>query len=271
MGGRREGGPGGERELTMDEVRDVPLAAIGLSAFNTRKNLDAGTEDVSLDELADSIREAGLLEPPILRDVGLGKYEVVAGQRRVLACRRIGLETIRVIVRDLSDSEARAISLIENVHRADMHPLDKARAYADLLAEFGSAPEVAKRTSVNQTTVRKYLELLNLTPELQREVDTGKGPAGVTVMSLLAKSFAGRPEEMRAVYEHVKGLTATEAEQVIRRAGGDASKIEGLVQQAAIGLFSMKMCGSSLETCPYVPEHARPVIRSLVDSVSPAN
>lgn len=255
----------------MDEVRQVQVEDISISQLNTRKNLNAGTEDTSLDDLAASIRETGLLQPPILRETAPGKYEVVSGQRRILACKQIGLTTVRAVVMDMNDGQALAISLIENVQRADMHPLDKAQAYAGLLSQYGSATEVAKRTGVSARTVSKYLDLLNLTADLLKHLDTGSGPSGISVMSLLAKSFAGRPDEMESAYDTLSGLNATQAEQVLRRAGGDETKVSGLVTQALEGAFNLKMCGTSLETCPHVPEYARSVIRSLVESVGPAS
>ena len=84
------------------EVRDIKMADILLSELNIRKDLDAGTEDTGLEDLADSIKDKGLLNPLIVRGCGDGTYELIAGQRRFLACQRLGWETIPAIIRDVS-------------------------------------------------------------------------------------------------------------------------------------------------------------------------
>ncbi len=104
------------------EVREIEADRVSVSAQNTRKKLEPGQEDSSLDDLARSIQEKGLLSPILVRTAEAG-FELIAGQRRLLACRKLGWGTIPAIVRtDLDDADATAISLIENVHRADMHP-----------------------------------------------------------------------------------------------------------------------------------------------------
>jgi len=105
--------------------QDVSLGAIDISAQNTRKDLSAGEEDASLEDLARSIQAHGLLQPPLLRPTRDGRHEVIAGQRRILACRKLGLATIPARITHIDDSEAVMVSLIENVQRADMCPLDK--------------------------------------------------------------------------------------------------------------------------------------------------
>jgi ParB family chromosome partitioning protein len=120
-----------------DQVLQVPLDRLRVSAANTRKDTDAGQEDASITGLAQSIRQQGLLNPLTIRPLGDGTYEIIAGQRRYLACRELGLATVAAIVREeVSDTSAVALSLIENVQRADMHPLDKARAYQDLKEHY---------------------------------------------------------------------------------------------------------------------------------------
>lgn len=122
------------------DVRAIPVDAIRVSALNTRKNLDAGTEDGGIDNLAASISEKGLVNPVTVRETLDGRYELIAGQRRLLAFRRLGRTAIPANVRDdLGDADATVLSLIENVQRADMHPLDKAQAYEVIRTERGCA------------------------------------------------------------------------------------------------------------------------------------
>ena len=144
------------------EIKEINLDDIDISEFNTRKDLGAGTEEASLDDLANSIREKGLLSPIMVRKKN-GKYDLVAGQRRFLACKKIGLQTIHSIIRDdLDDTDATIISLIENVQRADMNPLDKAKAYKIIYEKYKDYKKVAKETGVSVSTIKKYLTLLNL-------------------------------------------------------------------------------------------------------------
>lgn len=111
-----------------------------MSVLNTRKDLQAGSEDSGLDELAASIRGQGLLNPLILRPRDDGRHEIVAGQRQYLACRRLGMKTVVAVVKlDMDDDEVVVTSLVENVHRAEMNPMDKARAYR-AIGRHGAQP-----------------------------------------------------------------------------------------------------------------------------------
>ena len=150
------------------EVVSIPLSQINVSSLNTRKDLRAGTEDSSIEDLSASIRERGLLSPVNVKPLGDNRFDIIAGQRRFLACQLLGLTEILAIVReDLDDSQAVIISLIENVHRAEMNPIDKARAFQRIYETVGSYQEVAKQARVSPTTVTRYTALLNLHPLIQ--------------------------------------------------------------------------------------------------------
>ncbi|MDQ6695932.1 MAG: ParB/RepB/Spo0J family partition protein, partial [Actinomycetota bacterium] len=185
-----------------NELKMVPLAVVRVSERNVRKNLAAGTEDGDVAELAASIEGQGLLNPPLLRETGDGHFEVIAGQRRVLACRRLGWVEVPSLVRQLDDGEALAASLSENVQRADMDPLDKARAIEVLEGLLGSLGAVATRLGLSLPTVRRYHSLVSLAPELQQRIGTGGGPARVGFLSRLADRFPD-PVAQTKVYEKV--------------------------------------------------------------------
>jgi ParB family chromosome partitioning protein len=109
------------------QVKEIPISEISIGPLNIRSDLQSGTEDSNLEDLARSIQEKGLLNPLTVLYKN-GKYEVVVGKRRFMACKSLDWKTVPAIVRtDLDDVDARILSLIENVHRADLHPLDKAR------------------------------------------------------------------------------------------------------------------------------------------------
>lgn len=112
------------------DVREIRLADIDISEFNTRKDLADGQYDSTIEDLARSIKQQGLLSPITVVSRTGGRFGLVAGQRRYLACQLLEFESIPAIVRDVAnDGDAIAISLVENVHRADMNPRDKARAF----------------------------------------------------------------------------------------------------------------------------------------------
>lgn len=131
-----------------------------------------------LDELADSIKAVGVLQPIIVRAVG-DKYEIVAGERRYQASRRAGLTTVPVIVRTIDDTESLEIALIENIQRSDLNSIEEARAYRELLARTAMTQEqLAKRLSKSRSAVTNALRLLDLPDEVQQMVFDGQLSAG---------------------------------------------------------------------------------------------
>ena len=209
------------------EVTELPLSAIRVSEFNTRKDLDAGTEDADIRDLADSIRENGLLNPITVSANEDRSFDIIAGQRRFLACQRLGMETIPAIVRaDTDDGDATVLSLVENVHRAEMAPIDKARAYQSILDHYGSERAVAQRAGVTVPTVQRYLRLLELTPSLQDSLSTTQGPAGLTTMSRLAQTF--RPEQQGEALQQIEGFNQDVQTKILNLSKGDLAALPAL-------------------------------------------
>jgi ParB/RepB/Spo0J family partition protein len=223
---------------------DIELNKLVVSELNARKDLHAGQEDSGINELASSIRQQGLLSPLIVRSTGDGRYEVLVGQRRLLACRKIELDAIPCILRDdLGDSDAVTLSLVENVHRADMNPLDKARALKALYGRHQSYERVAKESALSISTVRKYVQLLSLPDELQQRLGTAGGPAGVGTLARLASTFAG--DEAVEVYDRISGFTQRIQEEIIKRSDGDLASIDDLIAEAQEGAFDIRRCGGA--------------------------
>ena len=221
---------------------EVPLARLVVSDLNARKDLHAGQEDSGIEELASSIRQQGLLSPPIVRLRDDGHYEVLVGQRRLYACRRIKLDPVPCLVRDdLGDTDAVALSLVENVHRADMHPLDKARALKALYDRHHSYERVARETAWSASTIRKYIQLLALPGELQQRIDTADGPSGVGTLARLAATFSG--DAAVQVFDRISGFKQRIQEEIIKRSDGDISAIDDLVEEAQEGAFNVRRCG----------------------------
>jgi ParB family chromosome partitioning protein len=244
------------------EVKDIKMGDIRLSELNIRKDLKAGTEDTGLEDLAESIKEKGLLNPLIVRKLRDGTYELIAGQRRFLACQKLGWETVPAIVRDITDdTDATILSLIENVHRADLNPIDKARAYQKIFDKYGDYNKVAKETGVSVSTIRKYLKLLNLAPTIQEKLSTSEGAVGIETLSKIAETFA--PEEQEAVLDRIGGFKQQIQLEIIKRSGGDLAKLEHLREEALEGAFNTRLC-RDLDECPFIPIELRELIKEAV-------
>lgn len=244
------------------EVRDINMADIRLSEFNIRKDLDAGTEDTGLEDLAQSIKDKGLLNPLIVRRLSDGTYELIAGQRRFLACQRLGWETVPAIIRDITDdTDVTILSLVENVHRADLNPIDKARAYQKIYEKYKDYNKVAKETGVSVSTIRKYLSLLKLAPSIQEKLTTAEGPAGIGTLSKIAEIFA--PEEQEEVLDRIGGFKQQIQFEMIKRSGGDVDKLEDLRKQALEGAFDTHLC-RGLDECPFIPQELLEPVKDAI-------
>ncbi len=154
---------------------ELPVSVIEPNAKQPRHVFD---ED-SMEELKASIQEVGLLQPVVVREIGGGRYELVMGERRWRAAEAIGRETIPAIVRDTRDDAMLRDALLENIHRANLNPLEEAAAYQQLLDEFGAThEELAKRLGRSRPQISNTIRLLNLPAPVQRRVAAGVLSAG---------------------------------------------------------------------------------------------
>lgn len=244
------------------DVREINLEEIDVSKFNTRKDLGAGTEEANLDDLANSIQEKGLLNPIMVRKGKNEKYDLIAGQRRFLACKKIGLKTIPSIIRnELDDTDATIISLIENVQRADMNPFDKAKAYETIYKKYTDYKIVAKETGVSVATIKKYLTLLNLAPTLQEKLTTADGPTGIGALSKLAETFS--PTQQIEAYEEIGGFKQSIQLEILKRSGGDLNQLSELRNDAMEGVFDTRTCTEGL--CFIMPEDLKEKIKKIAE------
>lgn len=244
------------------QTQEIDIEKIDISGFNTRKDMGAGTEDSTINDLAESISKQGLLNPPTVRRKGY-RYELITGQRRLLACRKLSWRIIPCFVRDdLSDEEATAISLMENVHRAEMNPIDKANALYSLLEHHKKdIGRVAKETGIGIQTVKRYIALLELPEELKQKISTAEGPAKVQAMSLLVKTFPDKGV-MLNVFGKIAGFTQQVQTEIMKQSGGDLSKIDSLVELAHQGVFNMVAC-RGVHNCAFVPQWVQVVNDAL--------
>ncbi|OFV80063.1 MAG: hypothetical protein A2Y78_14790 [Acidobacteria bacterium RBG_13_68_16] len=172
-------------------VADLPVAEIHPNPLQPRRQFSAA----SLEELADSLKQHGLLQPVVVSRGSTGGYELIAGERRWRAARLAGLERIPAVLREPEgDADQLALALIENLQREDLTPIEEARAYHHLRSELGlSQEEIARRVGKERSTVANALRLLQLPMAVQELVDGGELSAGH------ARALAGVGEAERQV------------------------------------------------------------------------
>jgi ParB family chromosome partitioning protein len=149
---------------------EVPLTQIDRNPFQTRTYFD----EKLLDELARSITANGVLQPILVRPIPQGRYQLIAGERRWKAAKLAGLRTIPALVRPVADEQALEITIVENLQRADLNPIEQAKAYERLSREFGMTQEqMAVRTGKERASVGNFLRLLRLPESVQEKVANG--------------------------------------------------------------------------------------------------
>lgn len=192
-------------------LREVPIDAI---SANPRQPRD-GFDEQALEELAASIRDVGLLQPVVVRPLPGGRYELVAGERRVRACRMAGLERVPAIMRETGEEDLLKEALIENIHRVQLNPLEEAAAYGQLLDDFGiTQEELAERLGKSRPTISNALRLLSLPPSVQRRVAAGVLTAGHAKALLAVED----PAELERLADKVvaESLTVRATEELVR-------------------------------------------------------
>jgi ParB family chromosome partitioning protein len=195
---------------------------IDLVLPNSRQPRTVFDED-ALAELVFSIREIGLLQPVVVRRAGEGSYELIAGERRLRASREAGLTAIPAIIRDTDDDAMLRDALLENLHRADLNPLEEAAAYQQLLSDFGcTQDELARRIGRSRPQVSNTLRLLRLPPDVQRRVAAGVLSAG-HARALLSLDDQAAMEAL-ATRIVAEGLSVRAVEEIIIVGDADGRK-----------------------------------------------
>ena len=202
---------GSEKETKADESPSmVRITKVEPNREQPRKKFD---ED-ALMELADSIKQFGLLQPILVQDRKT-HYEIIAGERRWRAAKIAGLKEVPVIIRNLTDREIVEISLIENIQREDLNPIEEAQAYKRLLTEFNlKQDEVAERVSKSRTAVTNSMRLLKLCDEVQKMVVEGMISTGHARALIMIED----PEEQFTVAQKVfdEKLSVREVEKLVK-------------------------------------------------------
>jgi ParB family chromosome partitioning protein len=218
---------------------EIELSNISANPKQPRTNFG---ED-QLTELALSIKEVGLLQPPVVRSLGNGKYQLIMGERRFRAAKLAGLKTIPVIIRQTSDDQLLREAIVENIHRSQLNPLEEAAAYQQLLNDFNyTHDELAVKLSKSRPVITNTMRLLNLPVSVQRRVAAAVISAG-HARALLSLTDEKEIENLanRIVAE---GLTVRAVEEIV--ASGGAKVKAGSVRSGKILAPKLKQISDDL-------------------------
>ena len=201
-----------EQSNSSDSVQEIPAALIQPNRYQPRREFD----EAALNELAESIKSYGILQPLIVRALNDGKYELIAGERRLRASKIVGLENVPAIIREYTDAQMSEISIIENVQRENLNVIEEAQAYDRLIKEFGHTQEiVAAKIGRSRSHISNMLRLLKLCP---------------TVRALIAKGFLtlGQARPLLAIENEVIQIQAAE---MILSEGLSVRKVEAFINE----------------------------------------
>ena len=198
----------GDKEV--GQQNEVAISAISPNPRQPRTHFDP----VALDELIASIKEIGILQPPVVRQTTPGKYELIMGERRFRAAKAAGLRTIPVIIRQTPDNELLREALIENIHRSQLNALEEAAAYSQLLTDFNCThDELAQKLGRSRPLISNTIRLMNLPTSVQQKLASGVLSAG-HARALLGLSDASAIEKL-ATRIVTEGLSVRATEEII--------------------------------------------------------
>ena len=203
--------PGVSGKQGVTQTRELLIDEISPNRFQPRKYFD----DDKLEELVTSIRENGILQPVVVQKSETG-YELVAGERRWRASKKAGLKKIPAMIREVSDTKALELAIIENIHRQDLNPIEEAEAYKRLAEDFSLTQEmIAEKVGKSRAAIANILRLLNLSRNIQENLISGKLSMG-HARALLGLDNTGQMQAMcQEILKH--GLTVRQTESKINR------------------------------------------------------
>lgn len=195
------------------ELRTLDVGLLQPGKYQPRTRMDPG----SLEELAESIKSQGIMQPIIVRSVGGGRFEIIAGERRWRAAQLAGLSEVPTLVRDIPDDAALAMSLIENIQREDLNPLEEAAGVQRLIDEFGMTHEqAANAIGRSRSATTNLLRLLQLAEPVQEQLVTGDLDMGH------ARALLSLPKADQIAFANrvvAQGLTVRDTEKLVARGG----------------------------------------------------
>lgn len=224
-----------EQEEPAQTELELKVSEIEPNQDQPRKAFD----QEQLEELADSIRKYGVLQPLLVQKKG-ESYEIIAGERRWRAAKLAGLKTIPVVIREYSPQQAMEIALIENVQREDLNPIEEARAYQRLMQEFSlKQEEIAERVSKNRTTITNSMRLLNLASEVQQMLVEGRIASG-HARALLAVADPYQQLELAKKVE-AERMSVREVEKAVKLLGKEKKEKKKTQVDEAVELVFQDM------------------------------
>jgi len=233
---------GSDESADRGSLRTLALDRIVPGRYQPRTRMD----EASLAELAESIKAQGLVQPILVRPIDSGRFEIIAGERRWRAAQRAGLRELPALVRDVADQAALALSLIENIQREDLNPLEQAQGIARLISEFGLTHEAAAQAvGRSRSAVTNLLRLMQLARPVQElllggKLDMGHARALLSLPAARQAAAAGRivaqGMSVRETERMVHGLQAPAARRTKRDAGAradsDLARLEEMLADA---------------------------------------
>lgn len=223
---------------------EIQVELIDHNPFQTRSHVD----ELAMKELTESVRVSGVLQPVLLRPIPGGRFQLMAGQRRLQAARAVGKHSVPAVVKPASDQQAMEITIIENLQREDLGAMEQARAFVRLSSEFGLTQEqIAQRTGKERGTVANFMRLVRLPDEVQKQVESGDLTFGH------ARALLALPEEELLIKTAgrvvEKALSVRQTEELVRAILApsepkpkEAKPIDPNVRQAEIDLQSSLGC-----------------------------
>ena len=234
-------------ELAGSNVTSLPLSALQAGKYQPRQQI----KSEGLQELAESIREQGIMQPLLVREVAPGKYEIIAGERRFRAAQLAGLSAVPVLISMADDRAAAAMALIENMQREDLNPLEESQGLARLIAEFGFTHEAAaKAVGKSRSAISNLLRLIQLAKPVQAMLMAGELDMG-HARALLP--LPGASQIILAQRIVAQGLSVREAEKMASAAA------------IAIGQIGQKKTRS---TSPSAQANKDPDLRRLAQEIA---
>lgn len=242
------------------EVREIPVDSLDVSQLNVRKTLTSEEDETGISDLANDIRTNGLINPITVRRNGL-RYEVIAGQRRYLACKMLNKRAIPCNIVDVTTQKAEEISLVENVQRNPMTTVDKVKTYARLYEVYGKdLDRVVHAVNVSRLTLSKYIKLSSLPEAVLKLLDTS-GDQKITIEVAVELTKLSAAVDKLKLLQNISSLTTTQKIRAIREfvenECDDADDIDDIKQDIAMADNNVKLAPSF----PYVRDSSGQNIR----------
>src|SRR5256712_9161000 len=227
----------GSASSATESLTEIPVDQIDANPRQPRKAFDP----TSLDELARSLKSAGMIQPVVVRRGLAGRWQLIAGERRWRAARQAGLDRIPAVVREATDSESLELALVENLLREDLNPMEEAEAYQQILAEFGWTQEqLAQRVGRDRSTIANSLRLLKLPLSIQDDLRANRLTMGHARALLALTSLADQMKLRDDILSQSWSVRATEEgvqkqrARPLARRSAELSALEESLQRALL-------------------------------------